>query len=134
MKYNKTVGSVNIRLDTSRIDGNLQRAQDKLDMQVIGDMKQYMPMRQGGLIGATHIVEPGLISTNTPYAHYQYMGLLRTDEEGRVVVGKGERKPILTDIPLKHSSAGTYSHWFERAKQECGKQWIELAKREAGKG
>lgn len=133
MKYNKTVGSVNIRLDTSRIDGNLQRAQDKLDMQVIGDMKQYMPMQQGGLAGATHIVEPGLISTNTPYAHYQYMGELYLTEDGRSWANRGEKK-YPTGTPLQYHTPGTGDHWFERAKQERGKQWIELAKREVGKG
>ena len=71
MRYDRTVGNVNIRLDTSRIDGNLRRAQDKLDMQVLNDMIPYMPFQQGSMVGATNIVEPGLIETNVPYAHYQ---------------------------------------------------------------
>ena len=134
MKYNKTVGSVSIKLDTSRIEGNLERAQDKLDQQVLADIKRYMPAsQQHAMINATDIIEPGLISTNTPYAHYQYIGLLRTDEQGRAVVGEGKKKPILTDIPLKHSGADAYSYWFEHAKQEHGKEWLELVKREAGR-
>ena len=46
MRYDRTVGNVNIRLDTSRIDGNLRRAQDKLDMQVLNDMIPYIPFQQ----------------------------------------------------------------------------------------
>ena len=135
MKYNKTVGMVSIHIDTKRIDDNVRRAQDLLDQQVLNDMVPYMPeSQQSAMVGATHIIEPGLIATDTPYAHYQYEGLLRTDEEGRVVVGEGKRKPILTDILLHYSKAGAIDHWFEHAKEEHGEQWLDLVRREVGKG
>lgn len=132
MKYDKTVGNVNIRLDTSRIDGNLERAQDKLDMQVLNDMIPYMPMQQGALRGATQIVEPGLISTNTPYAHYQYTGELYLAASGSSWAQKGERK-YPAGKPLNYHHPDTGERWFERAKQQYGKQWIEMVKREAGR-
>ncbi len=133
MKYNKTVGSVNIKLDTKRMDGNLSRAQDKLDIQVLNDMIPYMPFQQGAMVGATNIAEPGLIVTDTLYAHYQYMGELYLTEDGRSWAHKGEKK-YPTGTPLKYNTAGTEDHWFEAAKREHGMQWVDLVKREAGKG
>lgn len=133
MQYNRTVGCVDIQLDTKRIDENLRRAQDKLDMQVQADMMQYMPIQQGHLIASTNIVEPGLIQTEGPYAHYQYMGELYLTEDGRSFAEKGERK-YPTGRPLHYNAPGTSDYWFERAKETHGKQWLELVKREAGKG
>nr|DAN85410.1 MAG TPA: Minor capsid protein [Caudoviricetes sp.] len=133
MKYSRTVGCVNIQLNTKRIDENLRRAQDKLDMQVQADMIQYMPRQQGYLIASTNIVEPGLIRTEGPYAHYQYMGELYLTEDGRSFANKGERK-YPTGRPLHYNTPGTSDHWFERAKETHGRQWIDLVKREAGRG
>lgn len=133
MNYNKIVGNVNIHLDTKRIDRNLKRAQDVLDQQILGDMLEYMPFQQGALRGATQIVEPGLIQTNTPYAHYQYAGELYLTEDGRSFANKGEQK-YPTGMPLHYHTPGTSDHWFERAKQTHGKEWIDLVKREVGKG
>lgn len=133
MKYNKTVGSVSIQIDTKRIDDNVRRAQDVLDQQVLGDMLEYMPFQQGALRGATQIVEPGLIQTNTPYAHYQYTGELYLTEDGRSFANKGEQK-YPTGVLLHYHAPGTSDHWFERAKETHGKQWIDLVKREVGKG
>lgn len=133
MNYNKIVGNVNIHLDTNRIDRNLKRAQDVLDQQILGDMLEYMPFQQGALRGATQIIEPGLIQTNTPYAHYQYTGELYLTEDGRSFANKGEQK-YPTGMPLNYHAPGTSDHWFERAKETHGKQWIDLVKREVGKG
>ena len=133
MQYKRTVGCVDIHIDTKRMDGNLSRAQDKLDIQVLNDMIPYMPFQQGAMVGATNIAEPGLIVTNTPYAHYQYMGELYLTEDGRSWAHKGEKK-YPTGTPLKYHTAGTEDHWFEAAKREHGKQWVDLVKREAGKG
>ena len=133
MKYNKVIGSVNIRLDTKRIDGNIRRAQDKLDMQVLNDMIPYMPKQQGAMVGDTKIIEPGLISTDTIYAHYQYMGELYLAENGSSWAKKGKKK-YPTGTPLKYNTEGTGDHWFETAKNEHKEQWIDLVKREVGKG
>lgn len=133
MKYNKTVGIVNIHIDTKRIDDNARRAQDLLDQQVLNDMIPYIPFQQGAMVDATQIIEPGLISTNTPYAHYQYEGELYLTEDGRSWANKRENK-YPTGTPLQYYTAGTGDHWFERAKQEHGEQWVDLVRREIGKG
>ena len=88
MLYKSTVGSVDIHIDTKRIEENLKRAQNELDVTVLRDMKNYIPAgQQKAMRNHTYIAQPGLIETDVVYAHYQYVGMLRTDEEGRVVVG-----------------------------------------------
>lgn len=134
MKYNKTIGMVSIHIDTKRIDDNVRRAQDLLDQQVLNDMVPYMPeSQQSAMVGATHIIEPGLIATDTPYAHYQYMGELYLAENGSSWAHKGEAK-YPTGRPLHYSKAGAIDHWFEHAKEEHGEQWLDLVRREVGKG
>lgn len=134
MQYNRIVGCVEIHIDTKRIDENLKKAQDLLDGRVLNDMKEYIPMdQQKALINATHIVQPGLIESDTPYAHYQYTGELYLTEDGRSWAHKKEHK-YPTGMPLHYHEPGTSDHWFERAKETHKQQWIDLVKREVGKG
>lgn len=133
MRYDKVIGCINIHIDTGRIDDNLRRAQDLLDQKVLKDMMEYIPFQQGALRGATHIVEPGLISTNTPYAHYQYEGELYLAANGSSWAQKYEKK-YPAGKPLKYHTAGTGDHWFETAKNIHGSEWTDLVKREAGRG
>ena len=135
MKYNRTVGCVDIHIDTKRIDDNIRNAQKLLNMKVAADCDEYIPFSQGALRGSVNYpdgIYGGEISWNTPYAHYQYMGELYLTEDGRSFAEKYEKK-YPTGLPLHQHAAGTSDHWFERAKQEHGQQWIELVKREAGK-
>lgn len=135
MRFDKTVGSVNINLDTSRIDGNLRNAQKLLNMQVVADCDEYIPFSQGGLSGSVCYPD-GLygscIEYNSPYAHYQYMGELYLTDDGRAWAKKGEKK-YQTGQKLKYHAPGTGDHWFEKAKMEHKEQWLDLVRREAGK-
>ena len=136
MRYDKTVGCVDIHIDTSRIDNNIRNAQKSLNMQVVADCDEYIPMQQGALRGSVNYpdgIYGGEIAWNTPYAHYQYMGELYLTEDGRSFAFRGERK-YPTGLPLQQHHPGTADHWFEAAKQAHGEQWIDLVKREVGKG
>lgn len=136
MKYGKTVGCVNIRIDTERLDQNIANAQKLLNMQVTADCDEYIPLSQGALRGSVTYPEGiygGEISYNTPYAHYQYTGELYLTPDGRSFADKYEKKKP-TGRPLQYHEAGTGDHWFERAKQAHGSEWMDLVKREAGKG
>ena len=136
MRYDKTVGCVDIHIDTSRIDNNIRNAQKALNMQVVADCDEYIPMQQGALRGSVHYpdgIYGGEIAWNTPDAHYKYMGELYLTEDGRSFAFRGERK-YPTGLPLQQHHPGTADHWFERAKQAHCEQWIDLVKREVGKG
>ena len=143
MKYNKTVGMVSIQIDTKRIDDNVRRAQDLLDQQVLNDMIPYMPYQEGAMVGATHIIEPGLISTNTPYAHYQYEGEIYgpnipiRDDEGNITGWWSPPNKTKTGRLLTYNKTfnpKATDHWFEHAKEEHGEQWLDLVRREVVKG
>lgn len=136
MNYQKTVGGVNIRINTDRLDKNIREAQKKLNMQIVADCEPYIPFQQGALRGSQRYPEGiygGEIAWDAPYAHYQYEGELYLTEDGRSFANKNERK-YPTGERLTQHAAGTSDHWFERAKEQNEKAWIDLVKREAGKG
>lgn len=139
MVYKSVAGSVEINIDMSRIEGNLERAQDALDQQVLNDCTEYVPFRQGALRGSGHITEPGEIEWNTPYAHYQYMGEVYgpnipiTDAGGNITGYWSPKKKNPTGKPLHYHEPGTGDHWCERAKKTHLREWTELVKREAGR-
>lgn len=135
MKFDKTVGNVNIKLNTDKLDRNIREAQKKLNMQIAADCDSLIPFRQGGLRGSLHYpdgVYGGELAWNTPYAHYQYEGELYLTEDGRAFANKNERK-FPTGIPLVQRASGTSDHWFEKAKDQNLNQWVELVKLTAGK-
>lgn len=135
MRFNRTVGSVDIRLNTDKFDRNMMEAQKKLDIQVLSDSNLYIPQQQGSLLASGNIVKDGEIAWNTPYAHYQYIGELYLTEDGRSFANRGERK-FPTGISLKQSTGMNplaSAHWFEEAKEQNLNQWLDLVKRTAGK-
>lgn len=76
-------------------------------------MDKYVPSRDGDL--ATNI-EEGIdyIRYNSPYAHYQYKGILYVDPEtGSPFARKGATK-VPTNRPLIYHTAGTGSYWDKR--------------------
>ena len=136
MKFNKTVGNVNIQINTDKLDQNIKEAQKRLNMQVAADCDMYIPFAQGALRGSLRYPEGiygGEIAWDTPYAHYQYEGILYLTMDGRSFANKGERK-YPTEIPLVQHTPGTSAHWFECAKAENKEQWVNLVKRTIGKG
>lgn len=136
MKFNKTVGNVDIKLNTKRLDKNIMEAQKLLNMQVAADCDALIPFQQGALRGSQYFpqgIYGGEIAWNVPYAHYQYEGELYLAENGSSWAKRGEQK-YPTGEPLVQHTAGTTDHWFEKAKEQHKKQWIDLVKRTAGKG
>lgn len=138
MKINTHIGSVDIKVDTSRIDRNLRNAQKVLNIAVGNDCKPLVPFLNGGLQRSFCYgdgdVHSGYVEWNAPYAHFQYIGYVRTDENGRVVVERKKEKPILTDRPLQYGEPGTTDHWFEKAKELHQDEWIKAVRDEVGKG
>lgn len=136
MKLNIHIGNVDIHIGTSRIDKNLKEAQKLLNEQIVADCDPLIPFQQGALRNS--VIYPkgvygGEIEYNTPYAHFQYVGYVRTDENGRVFVGKHEKKPILTNEPLHYHTPGTTDHFFEKAKEQNKEKWVRLVKEMVGK-
>lgn len=135
MRIRQHIGNVDIQLNTDRIDRNLKNAQKRLDEDVLNDSTYYVPVGGTGyLSGSGHIVDGGgAVEWNGPYAHFQYTGYVRTDENGRVFVGRKEEKPILTKRPLQYQSPAAEKEWFEAAKRDHKEEWISDVKKEMGK-
>lgn len=135
MRIRKTVGHVELNIDT-KFDSSVREAQMLLNEQIVDDCERFIPKQQGWLRDSVRYPEGpagGVIEWNSPYAHYQYIGKVRTDENGRVFVGKGEKKPVLTERELEYHEPGTTSHWFEKAKAEHEGDWIKLVEETIGR-
>lgn len=142
MRINNTVGNVSIKIDTSRIDKNIREAQKLLNLAVVGDCDPLIPFRQGALrnnVNYPQGIYGGEIEYNTPYAHYQYEGIVYgpnipiRDAEGNITGWYSPPSKQPTGRPLTYHTAGTGDHWFEKAKAQHKQEWIDLVKRTAGK-
>lgn len=142
MKIHTHVGNVDIKIDTSRIDNNFREAQKLLNLQIVADSDKYVPFSQGALRGSVRYPEGvygGEIMYDTPYAHYQYMGVVYgpnypiKDAEGNITGWRSPAKKYPTQRKLKYHTHGTGSQWFEEAKRRHKQDWIKLVKKTAGK-
>ncbi len=142
MRINRHVGNVEIKFDSKRIDGNFKTAQKLLNMQIVADCDPLIPFQQGALRNSVNYpqgIYGGEIEYNTPYAHYQYEGIVYSpnipikDAEGNITGWYSPPKKNPTERKLKYHTPGTTDHFFEKAKEQHGKEWIDLVKRTAGK-
>lgn len=136
MRIRQHIGNVDIKLNTDRLEHNIKvNAQRKLDEDVLKDTNYYFSKGGTGYLrGSGHIVNGGgAVEWGAPYSHFQYVGYVRTDENGRVFVGKDEKKPILTNRPLQYGEPSAEREPFEAAKRDHLKEWLEDVRKEAGK-
>ena len=83
--------------------------QQAIDKAVMNYSQKFIPAGSASMPLAKScyratVVGSGLVEWPGPYAHFQYVGYVRTTEDGRVFANKGESKPILTDRPLKYTN------------------------------
>ena len=142
MRIKQHIGNVDIQLNTDRIDRNIREAQKLLNMQIVADCDPLIPFQQGALRNSVNYpqgIYGGEIEYNTPYAHYQYEGIVYgpnipiRDAEGNITGWYSPPSKRPTGRPLAYHTAGTGDHWFEKAKQQHKQEWIDLVKRTAGK-
>lgn len=123
--------SVDIKVDMSRINGNLDKAQYWLDNQIMTDMLPYMPMDTGMLRATTQLQSRALAGTGVviaaaaPYGRFQYMGKVMVDPETNSPWAKKGAKKVVTDKPLKYSNPDAVPMWFEKAKDIHGRSWVD---------
>lgn len=142
MRIRQHIGNVDIQLNTDRLDRNMKEAQKLLNMQVVADCDPLIPFQQGALRNSVNY--PGgiygtEIEYNTPYAHYQYEGIVYgpnipiRDAGGNITGWYSPPSKQPTGQQLQYHTAGTGDHWFEKAKAQHGDDWVRLVKRTAGK-
>lgn len=142
MKIHTHMGNVDIKIDTSRIDKNVKEAQKLLNMQIAADCDPLIPFQQGALRNSVNYPEGiygGEIEWNTPYAHYQYEGIVYGpnipiyDGDGNLTGFFSPPKKNPTLRPLQYHTEGTTDHWFEESKEKNLKSWVDLVKKTVGK-
>lgn len=137
------VGNVGITFDSKRIEKNLEKAQMKLNMQVVADCDPLIPFRQGALRGSVNYpegIKGGVIEWNTPYAHYMYAGEVYSpnipmfDADNNLIgfFSPPGKKKDPTGRPLTYHEPGTTSHWFDVAKSRHLREWVDMVKRTVG--
>lgn len=136
---NINTGNLRIKIEADRLNKNLMKAADFLGESILKDSTKFVPLREGVLRNSGHVEAAGVMGEviwNTPYAHYQYEGIVYVGEEtGSPFAKFGEHKiPAVPNKPLTYATAGTGDHWFEKAKEEYGDTWIKKVKEIAGDG
>ena len=139
---------VHLKLDLSRIEGNVNDAQYALDRAVMTSMVPLMPRRKGSFIQETTshsdaMAGSGVVEAATgPHGRFLYEGKTMVDEKTgspwakkyneKVLVsqfgGKTKAKPNLT-----YSHRGAKAHWFDAAKEKDHDAWIDVVRKEVGK-
>ena len=114
------VGVIKARLG---IDPN-GRVQRKFQSLCRDYMDKYVPYNEGNLRRNVDLSNPTQIVYESPYAHYQYEGVLYVMDNGKGAYYSPDygywSKPGVakkrTSTPLNYHTAGTGDHWDERMK------------------
>lgn len=111
---------------------NFHAAQCFIDSECIRCMRRYTPKRTGTLINSAKLgtkIGSGHIVYNSPYARYQYYGVVygpnipRRDEAGNIIGWFSPPKKHPTNRELHYSTdknADAQKLWFEKMKSEKG--------------
>lgn len=140
--------NIRVNIDVKKIireySAKRKKAKMMLKNEIIKDCDPFVPMLNGYLKNSplkSIKTDDDFIVYNSPYARYQYYGILMVDP----ITLKGAffdpdygywSRPgvskITTSIPL-HYSKGHHpkacSRWFEKGKTVYGKSWIEAARK-----
>lgn len=132
LKINMVYAELEFDLDLRDLDKRLDTAQESLINQIKEDTEKYVPAKSLDLTNSAHPENYNQeLVWNGPYARFQYGGKVMTDERGRTWVGKGEKKPIVTNRNLvyrKDVHPDARSHWFDAAEKRHKNEWIKKVK------
>ena len=134
---------LDMRLDLSRFDKQIAKAQYALDSMVMTSMVPYMPMDTGTFINVTRGMSASIagsgkvVAAAPPMGQFLYEGKVMVGERTRsAFAAKGERKEVI-EKPLnysRHAHPNVTDHWFDTAKKNHGDVWIKKTKKLAGGG
>ena len=134
---------LDMRLDLSRFDKQIEKAQYAMDSMVMTSMVPYMPMDTGTFINVTRGMSAAIagsgkvVAAAPPMGQFLYEGKVMVGERTRsAFAAKGERKEVI-EKPLnysRHAHPNVTDHWFDTAKKNHGDVWIKKTKKLAGGG
>lgn len=135
MRFYESTEKATCYLNTDRFGRQAKEAQKVLNTMVVADSTPFVPFRSGNLrsnVQYPNGIYGDVIEWATPYAHYQYTGILYLAGNGSSYAHAGEVK-YPTDRSLAYHNGGG-SEWFARAKAQNGSKWIQKTKKIAGGG
>ena len=139
-------------LDMKRFEGQYDKAQYKLDSQIMTDMIPYMPKVTGTFINRTVAMSASVAGSGyvyaaaPPYGRFLYAGkTMVSPSTGSTWAKYGEQKVLVSQYGGKTNAKENLTYtttfhpdvqaeWFKAAKKAHGKNWVELAKQVAGGG
>lgn len=117
------VGNVRVSFDKksvkTRISGANGTALAITSQQALKDCNMYCPKDQNDLIKSSEShsqPEKGLLIWSTPYARYQYYGV--------VMVGRAPK--VATNTPLKYTKPEARKMWAHYARSKHGEEWRQV--------
>lgn len=133
-------GDIKIKLNFDRLNKNFEKAQYRLDSQVMLDMIPLMPFNTGTFrnktagMSATLAGSGIVIAATPPQGRFLYYGKVMVDPEtGSAWARPGARK-VVTEKPLNYSNPQAVPKWFEEAKRRHVKEWVDIVKETMGEG
>lgn len=139
--------SVQIDVDMSRVENNLNRAQFALDSAIMTSMIPFMPQQTGQFINETQAESAALagsgqvVAAAAPMGRFLYEGKTMVDvKTGSPWARKGAKKVLVSEFQGKTNAkanlsynGNAQSHWFEPAKEKDGDNWVKLVQKEMDK-
>ena len=129
-----------IKVDFGRIEKQFERAQYRLDSQVMSDMVPYMPHQTGTFINVTRGMSAAIagsgkvIAAAPPTGRFLYYGKVMVDPVTNSPWARKGAKKVTTGRSLRYSNPKATPEWFKTAKDRHGKEWVDIVKKEAGGG
>lgn len=140
-------GDIKVKVNLDRFSRQYQDAQKFLDMQVMHDMKPYMPFVTGTFYNVTKGISDSMAGTGMvcaaagPYGRFLYEGKTMVDiVTGSPWARKDAKKVLVSQYggqtkakeDLTYSNPKATPHWFDTAKKNHSKAWVKGVKRRAG--
>lgn len=128
-----------LKVDTSRLEKNLNKAQYSLDSRIMTDMVPLMPMQTGNFIQRTVAESAAMAGTGKvvaaapPFGRFLYYGKVMVGEISRSPWAMSGEKKVVTDRNLRFSRPEAKAFWFEEAKKRHKDEWIDLVRKELQK-
>lgn len=128
-----------LKVDTSRLEKNLNKAQYSLDSRIMTDMVPMMPMQTGNFIQRTVAESAAMAGTGKvvaaapPFGRFLYYGKVMVGEISRSPWAMSGEKKVVTDRNLRFSRPEAKAFWFEEAKKRHKDEWIDLVRKELQK-
>lgn len=128
------ITKITVKFNVNKFNDKIRNMHQKLTEEIKKDVSQFVPYRSGELDGSAYIRDAGNnrkeIIWHTPYSRFQFYGRVMRDAKGRAWVGKGERKPYISNkmrYNTEHHPKAT-AFWTLEAKKQYLKKWAEQAK------